>query len=76
MIIGAATEVQRNSGHPRLAATMAIRCPVACVVPKMDDGYAMLGDGPGNIGNHLLNEREEADIPLGDNVELHRSSAQ
>jgi hypothetical protein len=41
----------------------------------MNDGYAMLGDGPGNIGNHLLNKREEADIPLGDNVELHRSSA-
>src|SRR5512132_2612096 len=60
----------------RLSATMAIRCPVACVVPKMDDRYPVLGDGPGDICNHLLNEREEADIPLGNNVEPHRSSAQ
>jgi hypothetical protein len=37
----------------------------------MDDGYPVLGDGPGDIGNHLLNEREKADIPLGNNMELH-----
>jgi type III secretion system FlhB-like substrate exporter len=36
----------------------------------------VVGDGPGDICNHLLNKREEADIPLGNNVELHRSSAQ
>src|SRR5918995_3737082 len=60
----------------RPPATMAIGCPVAGVVPKMDDGYPVLGHGPGDIGNHLLNEREEADIPLGNNVEPHRPSAQ
>src|SRR5215211_973606 len=66
-------EVVFPDGPP---ATIAIGCPVACVVPKMDDRYPVVGDGPGDICNHLLNKREEADIPLGNNVEPHRSSAQ
>ena len=60
----------------RPPTTMALGRPIACVVPKTDDGYPLLGDGPGDVCNHLLNEREEADIPLRNNVELHRSSSQ
>src|SRR5919107_3295180 len=60
----------------RPSATMAIRCPIACAVPEMDHGYPVLGHGPGDSCNHLLNEGEEANIPLGNNVKLHRSSAQ
>src|SRR5207248_1755920 len=59
----------------RMRTTVTIWCPITRVASKMDDGNTVFGDSPGNIRNDLLNEREEADIPLANNMKLHRSIA-
>src|SRR3954465_9439053 len=55
----------------RTRTLVSIGCPIARVVSKMDDGDAFFADSPRNIRNDLLNEREEADIPLANNMQPH-----
>jgi hypothetical protein len=42
----------------RLLLVVCMRRPVACLVPEIDDRDASFLNGPGNIRDDLLNERE------------------
>src|SRR5919112_1886615 len=53
----------------RMSPAVAARCPIACAVPETNYWYAFLRDGPRDVGNDLLNKREQPDIPLADDVE-------
>src|SRR5918995_4766551 len=59
----------------RMFSPVAVRCPIACAVPEADYRNAILGDGPLDVGNDLLNEREQPDVPLADDVKPGRSIA-
>jgi hypothetical protein len=47
---------------------MAVGRPVTRAVAEMSYRDAILGDGPGDVRDYLLDEREQPDVPLTDEV--------
>jgi hypothetical protein len=52
----------------RVCSAVAVGCPIACTVPKVGDGNAVLSDGPRDVRDNLLYEREQPHVPLTDDV--------
>src|SRR5918993_3566675 len=52
----------------RISSLIAVGRPVTRAVGEMNHRNAILGNGPGNVRDHLLNEREQTDVPLSNNV--------
>src|SRR5438874_8964598 len=49
--------------------------PIARVGPEINHGNPVLRDSLRDVRDHLLDKREQADVPLADNMELPRPVA-